>query len=679
MAIDRSMNCFVFLLTLNILEITIADNLPNHCQNQSDVTYCMAGRPGLDYTRYYSRRYISFYFYNFSFSRCDFYNYPIFVNQSDHQIRITYNRISHFFQLESQSSIYAKCYASKLSECSENWIVVRQFYNQNKSDPSIYFGSDCNYALTEHWQNCADRGTYYDSDFRVTVDVAYNDSKALSGVYEIEKCYKDNIYYKKAISDMETNLFYSDGWFINQTIYNVSTKHAICSNLYYYDELWHTTCVITNYQQYIPFIPNSFMIDWIIFAIIYFLFFIMVCVWILYHYWQCVQGTLCPPPLRCLSEICFFKPSEIDVRIKELKDWMRRIDIPSTDLDDERTPSQNKDKLKKKCCQYRIFKTFYPKFIFYVVFKTALEAYDWYTDLMLSAQWRTGKYGLQPQSACLVTLTDYANALLWLSTIGFLVGIAGHFYFLYVTYFRHKKYLSYHSLTGMSRDNDERKCVTVANVFKLFVEDIPSIIICLTASREETIATPSTVWYLAYYSSCISLAVSVLLFIRKETTSKCAVLQISIGCCCGSLCITCLLVLIFPIIGFYHPSENIETVNMGFVTNLDNQCTIFEIKPLVNGMRVIDASQGLTVEINSTEFGEFHAECAFRNLVEKELLYMHCIVERALRSPYAGSSNSLTYSTMCGFDLFVNDCWSGNCSRITNMNACFGVINFQTA
>eukprot|EP01084_Bolivina_argentea_P059684 109014_1 len=669
------------------------------CDNNINMSsYCLSGFPGLGYvvshyTSYTDKsnswtRWIDEINGKYTFNECDDNGFPLFVNEDWKAGTIQRNHYNQsIIELAYWNSAAAICHETNLNECYTKWkyLILGAYEDTYVVDTTIYFGPNCEYAQSSHWYNCLN-ATDWTSN--VSVYVAYDDSKSMNGIYDIIGCNNQRPYFSKRSNGI-FHLFYDDGWHINEITNNTSIKKATCFTETIYN---NSPCIVWPYNQHSIEIDDGTIdeitnIEWWIFVVIYLSFFVAICSCLLYYYSICVQKVLCPPPcFFCIHHSFSGKFYDTEPIVKWL-DWddFKHITQHDHDTDNEDiemdTTSNNtlrNDKPQhvtqsKKISNikwHRLLNILHPKFLFHFIFLTALEIYDYYTDMILASQWSTGSNVDLSGSVCLVSST----AGLWMglfSSVGFIIGIIGHFLFLWRSYFEHKQYLSYDSLSKLAQNDNVRekiKVIYLASFLKVLIEDIPAMIICLVVIYQETVATPTKYWYLSYYSSCLGLTVSVLLFIRKETISRCALLstpiKILIGeticvcceqliCLCGigGLCLMCLVILISPILGFYHPPPafgDITKMEMGFVMDSDNECITFTMEEW-DPWRW--ETSGRVYDLDPSQ------PCIFREPIDG-IYYAFCWV-----------------SDYCTFNVFVNDCWNGDCSPFQqNLTACLGFI-----
>eukprot|EP01084_Bolivina_argentea_P019008 35390_1 len=645
---------------------------------------------------------------NYTYSRCENNGFPSFLTHDDNYCsEIEYNNNQwimgeHLLGCDlvlRNMDIYivATCLDAKLSNCNQNWIFADNSINAT----TIYFGSDCAYA--NHYgvslynnYNCQKK---IQSASSVSIHVAY-DTDSLSGTYD-GKCYNSQLnqtYFKKRNLKNQAEkkvvlFYYENNWYISESINDTllrSNSSTICITQQRFGDYLHNgtiydaPCFPTEMEP-ILFANHTKIIHYKLFEAYYISFCLL------------FGGLLLKP---CCEYNGMCEEEDEDENQDEHEEEKAMIEmyhpqktniISTTEIiqhaahDQTDNVSENGD-IEDICLQLKHIASAVAKFIFHFIFKTGLEFYDYYSDISVGYQWWVGFYFLQNETKCQITFTDHAISMWVLSSIGFLMGIFGHFLSVKALYFSNKHF-SYQSLTNLKHGADYVQCLQMTELLRVFLEDIPSMILCLIVASMQSVSQPSTDWYLAYYSSCLDLAYCTLSLVQRQVKFKC------VGCEDGKPKMFCLIgtlivaSFLFPLWGYYHNefifaiSDNSiissETARIGFVIDND-ECHIMSINDVGLDMEIAD---GYWLGCHWAEIMQqnYVMRCWVHNTSSVDIKSYHVTLDDVFGTGDKYDIRTHWRSNIsCGFWIALNECRNIDCQPFKeNMTACLGVMNSQ--
>eukprot|EP01084_Bolivina_argentea_P186936 322117_1 len=590
---------------------------------------------------------------------------------------------------------------SNTFDCVQNWRINNNSLSAHSLNSeyffihhdSIYFGSNCTYALY------TPSFCFKSLDFAPTVSITVPFVKNLSITFQFRGCHngdpyfinqsfnKKNLLYKTYLYN--SNKIINTGWVVGTYgKYNHIDPQAICIpwsyeeiSLQYNQEFGVSNCVWfpLDYQKILdvysvdfgswPFIfaPGTFLA-------IYFSFYCCVCCWSRFYYCKCSGGNCC----LCSEEgeramrswVLSYDLTDQENESNNESDELEEIELQETSNKTKRQQEHIEENNVDESSNKKKFYNWIFKIMYQILVKFALEIYDFYTDITLAIQWHNGYYAFQNGTNCLVKLTTYANAMFAFSTVGFVIGIIGRLYVIKHSF--NTTNLSYQSLTNMKQGN-----VDWFTFGKLLLEDIPSMILCLEV-KQQSILPPTTLWYLSFYTSCLNLTFTVMWFIRTETNNRCPMFRYVLdGNCIGECHFLLFLALFVSVFVFpwFGADENVfpefglgmqPDITIGFGVN-DNDCQLFDLDsvnqwPSVNNIHDWNTSAKISFEVMDNQ--TFSIQCSQASYYMSNADALVCVL-----------FNKHTNEIACDFWMYLQKCWTGQCNPYTsNLTVCFGAI-----
>eukprot|EP01084_Bolivina_argentea_P265109 449246_1 len=602
-------------------------------------TYCLEGRTG--FNNIINGEYIYTECYN---------NMPYFQNKNSNDpiyMFFTDTDSILFGPDYTTTNAYAFCKRSSFEDCYHNIIVYDGSEWESEPDSSIYFGSDCYYARNTP-SLCTDLT-------EISIEIAF-DTEQLSGIYTVNGCYNSKPHLSKHISDSNKLYIYyesnSKTYYISEIFADLSTVKATCDlNIYPYASLSHCLFLPTQVENDVIFSfemeENELDYTLIIGFPLSGLYFIVVCIVIIIVSKKNKSNSDATNKSNNKSvDIENNKSGDIEMEKTNKMEGATNV-IESGIQSKMHSKIQNKYTEKKNTKKWTV--KFIAKCVFVFIIKPAIEIYDYYTDITLSMIWLNENYGFDHK--CRLNYDKYAYPLLICSSVGFCIGIIGHIYNVFHSYFVNKR-LSYQSLTDLKQEKVNYYVLT-----KMLIEDTVAIIIFIVVSQNEVGITDNN-WWFAYYSSCAGFMLSAILLLRKNI----AIMKSRSNR--GKLMIIGLLTTIGFGLPLFGTQKSTNSFQLGFALN-NNECQLFER----------EWSDYFTFEVEDDERYSIFCGAIYDDTGSSGFEYDKGYISGLYCNLYDPSH--IDDGVLCAFWMFEQECWSGECSPYSeNIEVCFGYIGF---